>query len=313
MPTTSISTVIPLYNKERHIAETLISVLAQSRPPDEIVVVDDGSTDGSAEAVRPFLTRGVKLVQQANKGESAARNAGIAAATSEYVAFLDADDLWHPSHVAVLQQLIEQFPHVGLLSTLHEIRFGGHVFLPRSPFTRGDMVLVDDFFGSMARGLSLVNSSTACAKREALVEIGGFPVGVRKGPDIITWIRLARRFGMAHAAEVTAVYNRDATHRVSLLRESEAPGSLLYLRDLIEHGDLRDTEEASVGVLFDKISFYCAAGMKRDGDVHGVKTIRALAIGLRRWKLAAALTSISMTPAFLLAIASRFRHRKIPG
>jgi len=91
----TVSVVIPVYNGERLIAETLRSVLAQTLPVHEILVIDDGSTDRTAEVVASFAPR-VTLVRQANAGESTARNDGIARATGEWIAFVDADDLWKP-------------------------------------------------------------------------------------------------------------------------------------------------------------------------------------------------------------------------
>ena len=107
-----ISVVIPLYNKAQHIAETLSSVLAQSVLPSEIIVIDDGSTDGGAQVVRQFESAGVRLITQTNQGVSAARNRGLEEATGDYVAFIDADDLWLPDHLRVLSDLIEKWPHL---------------------------------------------------------------------------------------------------------------------------------------------------------------------------------------------------------
>src|SRR5687768_12615855 len=94
-----ISCVIPVYNGERFLTETLESVLAQSQRVDEIVVVDDGSTDGTRALVEGYVAREGSRVQylwQPNEGPAAARNRGIEAATGELIAFNDADDLWHP-------------------------------------------------------------------------------------------------------------------------------------------------------------------------------------------------------------------------
>ena len=96
MASSSISVIIPLYNKRREIEGTIRSVLAQTRQPDEIVVVDDGSTDGSAEIVRSIGSPLVRLVPQVNAGECAARNRAIAEARGEYIALLDADDSGSP-------------------------------------------------------------------------------------------------------------------------------------------------------------------------------------------------------------------------
>ena len=90
-----ISVVIPAYNAEQHIGRAIDSVLAQTRPADEIIVIDDGSTDATAEVIRSFGDR-VTLIQQKNAGVSVARNTGIEAATGDWIAFLDADDEWLP-------------------------------------------------------------------------------------------------------------------------------------------------------------------------------------------------------------------------
>ena len=94
MASATISVIIPLYNKQREIGDTLRSVLAQTLQPAEIVVVDDGSTDGSAEIVRGIASPLVKLVTQANAGVCAARNRAIAESTGDLIALLDADDTW---------------------------------------------------------------------------------------------------------------------------------------------------------------------------------------------------------------------------
>ena len=110
MASATISVIIPLYNKEREIGDTLRSVLAQTLPPAEIVVVDDGSTDRSAEIVRGIRSPLVKLVTQPNAGECAARNRAIAESTGDYIALLDADDTWEPGFLEEIAAMIAEFP-----------------------------------------------------------------------------------------------------------------------------------------------------------------------------------------------------------
>ena len=93
-----ISVVIPLYNKEEQIADTLQSIFAQTFQDFEIVIVDDGSTDNSVEEVEKFDDSRIRLIHQTNAGVSAARNRGIEEARGELIAFLDADDEWKPEY-----------------------------------------------------------------------------------------------------------------------------------------------------------------------------------------------------------------------
>jgi glycosyltransferase involved in cell wall biosynthesis len=304
------SVVIPLYNKSPHIIGTLQSVLAQSLPPDEIIVVDDGSTDGGAEAVERFAANGVTLIRQANNGVSAARNEGVRHAASPYIAFLDADDQWQPCHLATLRDLITRNSGLGLYSTLYEIRMNQRVFLPHSAYPEDFAGPVDDFFARMAIGLSLVISSTACVAKQALLDIGGFPDEVKRGEDLVVWFKLFSAGGMAHAAKITVIYNRDAVNRSTGLRERQAPGSLTYLGGLIAGGRLTSNQCASARLLFARIAFFTAAGMREAGDFGGLSAIRRLAAKEKMFFLFTKIVSLSLIPPFMLTFARRFRHRE---
>jgi len=121
MASVTISVIIPLYNKQREIGDTLRSVLAQTLQPTEIVVVDDGSTDGSAGAVRAIASPLVKLVTQANAGVCAARNRAIAESTGDLIALLDADDTWEPGFLEEIASMAAEFPGCGIYSTAFNI------------------------------------------------------------------------------------------------------------------------------------------------------------------------------------------------
>lgn len=306
----SISVVVPLYNKRPHIGETLESILAQSTQPAEIIVVDDGSTDGSADIVARYEKRGVRLIRQKNAGESAARNRGVEASSSAWIAFLDADDLWLPQHIEYLSRAIQAYPEVGLVSSQHEILQNGRRLRPRCAYPNGSICQVDDFYRRFAVGLSLVNSSTACAKRDALLALGGFPEDVHIGPDVITWVRLFEQFGMAHVGEVSAVYRRDAVNRSTAIT-AVMPGSLLFLSKLLERKSLSCERKKSVGRLFDRIAFFTAAGRKLQGDGGTVAEIRGACWRSKRWLAWSGISSLGMIPLCCLQYAQRWRHKRV--
>ena len=111
-----ISCIVPVYNGERYLKEALDSILTQSYRPLEIIVVDDGSTDGTAEVVAGYGER-VRYVWQSNAGPWIARNLGLSATQGEFISFLDADDLWHAEKLARQMARFEARPELDLCVT----------------------------------------------------------------------------------------------------------------------------------------------------------------------------------------------------
>lgn len=209
MPKTTFTVVIPLYNKEREIEATLRSVLAQNRQPEEIVVVDDGSTDRSAEVVRRIGSPLVRLIQQPNAGVSAARNRGIAEARSSHIALLDGDDGWEPGYLAVMERLIDDYPDCGLYCAGFTIESHDGCFPAPGLDRRG---VVENFFRDSAHRYIAIPSAS-CIPRRVFDTIGGFPVGMKIAEDLYLWIEIARRYRVCYTPERLVRYSRVASNR----------------------------------------------------------------------------------------------------
>ncbi|OUN78106.1 glycosyltransferase [Alistipes sp. An54] len=209
MPKTTFTVVIPLYNKEREIEATLRSVLAQNRQPEEIVVVDDGSTDRSAEVVRRIGSPLVRLIQQPNAGVSAARNRGIAEARSSHIALLDGDDGWEPGYLAAMERLIDDYPDCGLYCAGFTIESHDGCFPASGLDRRG---VVENFFRDSAHRYIAIPSAS-CIPRRVFDTIGGFPAGMKIAEDLYLWIEIARRYRVCYTPERLVRYSRIAQNR----------------------------------------------------------------------------------------------------
>ena len=206
-----ISVIIPLYNKAGSIAQALDSVLAQEYQDFEIVVVDDGSTDGGASVVENYGDARIRLVRQANAGVSAARNRGIGEARGEYVAFLDADDVWMPGFLSEIEALQKEFPQCRAQATNYVFNSNGvksPTILRKIPFS-GERVVLANYFEVASCSHPPVWTSAVCIERALLQEIGGFPVGIKSGEDLLTWARVAVRTDWAYSMRTMAQYNFD--------------------------------------------------------------------------------------------------------
>ena len=205
----TFSVIIPLYNKEREIEGTIRSVLSQTRLPDEIVVVDDGSTDRSAEIVQRIDSPLIRLVAQPNAGECAARNRAIAEARGEYLALIDADDEWEPGFLAEIEAMIGEFPGCGLYCTGFSVVSHDGVFPARGLDRRG---VVENFFRDSAHRYIAIPSAS-CIPREVIDTVGGFPEGMKMAGDLYMWIKIARRYRVCYSPERLARYSKVASNR----------------------------------------------------------------------------------------------------
>ena len=207
-----VSVVIPCYNARRYIDAALHSVAAQQWPDVEVIVVDDGSTDGSAQHIEARHPS-VRLLRQANQGVAAARNAGIAAARGEWVAFLDADDLWLPGKLAAQFELLERS------SPARMAYCAWHVWTSQAPTPSADELAEferrriarswDGPSGWIYPQLLLdceVWTTTVLAERSLLDELGGFDAGLRIGEDYDLWLRASRLTPILRVPQPLALY-----------------------------------------------------------------------------------------------------------
>lgn len=198
----AVSVVIPLFNKARFVRDMLGTVLAQIHPAAEIIIIDDGSTDGSVAAIDDLIGGSVKLVRQANSGPGVARNRGIAEASSEWIAFIDADDQWQPNHLATLAEIAAAFPGAALVASgFRRVSAGGA--LPSQDRGPLDPQLLDYF--AATRDDEKICTSSLAVRRRALAAAGGFGAAF-PGEDIDLWLRIALASEIAASARVTSFY-----------------------------------------------------------------------------------------------------------
>ena len=207
-----ISVVIPLYNKEQFIRHTLEAVLGQTFQDFEIVIVDDGSTDNSVGEAQKVSDPRIRIVSQENAGVSAARNRGIEEAKYDLIAFLDADDEWKPTYLETQMSLTEKYPQCNVFATNYEFRdTEGNVrptIIRRLPFS-GEDGIVSNYFEVASHSHPPICSITIMVRKSAIKEIGGFPVGIAAGEDLLTWARLAVRNEIAYSKKALAVFVKD--------------------------------------------------------------------------------------------------------
>lgn len=203
------SVIVPLYNKEREVESTLRSVLAQTHQPLEIVVVDDGSTDRSAEIVESLGSPLIRLIRQSNAGECAARNRAMSEARGEWFALLDADDEWKPEFLEEVAAMIEEWPDCGIYSTAFDIVSPTGRVRGNCPTQRG---VVENFWReSMTRYVTI--PSATVLSRKAVEQLGGFPEGMKMGGDQWMWIKLASHYGVCFSPRALCNYSMVASNR----------------------------------------------------------------------------------------------------
>lgn len=229
-----VSVVIPLYNRRDHIARAVDSVLAQTHREFELVVIDDGSTDGGADVARSYADPRLRVVVQANGGECAARNRGISEARGEWIAFLDSDDEWLPGFLGAVTALAASHPALAAVFT------NARTISPDAPWLkipfREPRVLEDYFALCIQNAGRGITSSSVLVRKRTIERAGGFPWGIHRSGDLDAWLRLAMEGPIGCVPDVLAVYHNETAGSATLFPEPFFPQPVKTIRRLRAQG-----------------------------------------------------------------------------
>lgn len=221
-----ISIVIPLYNKQESIVATLQSVLAQTYQNFEIVVVDDGSTDNSAQVVEDFINslpfregQGIGLIRKPNGGVCSARNRGIQEAKYDYIALLDGDDLWDEHYLEEQVKLIQDFPEAKMYGiNFAEMSNGKLIRTLPTGLPEGYRGYVKNYFQMPGRISDLYCSSSVVIKKEVFDKVGYFDERIKYAEDSDMWFRIIATYPVVFYDKYMAFYRYDAENRALMNR-----------------------------------------------------------------------------------------------
>ena len=215
------SVVMPLYNKGAHVRAAIDSAVSQSRAAHEIIVIDNGSTDGGRAMVAAIAGDHIRLLDLPTPGPGgyAGRNVGIRAARGDWIAFLDADDLWHADHLAVLAAAVDADPGACAVATRFEHRFDDRSVLQRIA-PELDQPRSLDLAGFLSAWLMVREcpmwTGAIAIRRDTLFAAGLFPEGrAVRGGDKDLWLRVAAQGRLRYDPRITAVFHRDSDNKVS--------------------------------------------------------------------------------------------------
>lgn len=253
------SVVIPLHNKETTVLRAVESVLRQTELPESVIVVDDGSTDNSvSRLMQSEFWKFITLIRQAQSGPGPARNAGWSRSGSEWIAFLDADDVWLPRHLATLRVLVEELPDVEWVST------SSKVVMERSSRRPAEYTYVRSavnaimqptrrrrasYFDLNRNRFALPNSSTTAVQKQALEAVAGFP-HVVPNEDLALWCALALRGCVGYSPVRTVEIHRGTSNISTYFRQRD---SSLYCEDAFALAETPHFRVVSTALDHDKL------------------------------------------------------------
>lgn len=253
----TVSVIIPTFNRWPLVGAAIESVLAQSYGGFELIVVDDGSTDDTAEQLAQFGSR-LLILKQPNRGVSAARNFAVRHARGSYLAFLDSDDLWLPNKLAIQVAFIEQHPSVQICQIEETwIRNGVRV----NPKAKHRKPSGDIFIASLE--LCLVSPSAVMLTRELFERVGGFDESLPVCEDYDLWLRIAVDHSIALIDDALVIKRGGHADQLSRSLWGVDRYRVLALQKLLRSGLDGKRREAAIAVLRRKVEVLASGARKR--------------------------------------------------
>lgn len=308
-----IAAIIPVY-RAMFLTDALRSVFAQTRPPDEVLVVDDGSPDQAAlaAALEPYDGR-VTVLRQQNQGAAAARNRAIDATDAEFIALLDADDEWRPGFLASQIALLHERPDVDLVYCdgvmTGQTDLAGQRFMQSCP-SRGDVTLE-----ALLAQRCTVLLSAVVARRNAIVQAGKFDLTIRRGQDFDLWLRMARHGARFAYTREPLVLRRIHDSNLSGTQAHEQERPLRVLEKTLRTMKLSIREQRvakrRIGYLQATLAREQAKELLREGDFRAARrALRLARHGSWSWKIDLALVGLRVAPHIVQRL---YLRRRVPA
>ncbi len=285
------SVIIPAYNAERFIDIAIRSVLMQSYSDFELIIVDDGSSDGTQEKIKHYTDSRIRYVYKENGGVSSARNKGISVSKAEYICFLDADDEWKNNHLEVMASLIEKFDQCGMFITGYDIRLNNGQIVHKSKALLRDMpteqLASDNGFELILKYGYFFNTNTICCKKEVFDKAGLFECGVKNGEDDDMWFRILSYYSLAVTKEPTTIYDRSNCGATRTRLDIYIPVFYRRMDSLLKLPDIPNDRKESIISLAEQNKLsrarkYILTGDKREAKKL-VKTIDRKRVNKRKY------------------------------
>jgi glycosyltransferase involved in cell wall biosynthesis len=297
-----IAVIIPVYSAG-FLSEALESVIGQTRVADQIIVIDDGSPERETveSAVRRWPGR-ITLLRQANAGAAAARNTGLAAATAEWVAFLDADDRWLPDFLSKQMAFLEARPDVDLVwadaTIVGDTPAAGRTFMSMCP--SNGAVTLENLLAQTCNVLT----STVVVRRDRVMAVGGFDTALRRGQDFDLWLRLVSGGSRAAYQEMVLAIRRLHRNNLSGPRLTELERALHVFDKALEKLPLtrgeREAAERRIRVLSAELAREHGKARLASGDFAAAfQLLDQAARTLPGWKLKFARLGVRYVPALV--------------
>jgi len=256
--------IIPLYNKENFVENTLNSILSQTLSDYEVLIVDDCSTDGSVAKIQPYLSDKIRVISHSkNSGLSASRNTGIRNASAPYVTFLDADDTWKPTVLESFSNMIEQFPGEAIFATNYvEVYPNGDIRLPKnstSDLKPNATILIKDFFKRNRQQGFFIHSGI-CLDKKVYDKVGFYDETIHFAEDL--------DFNIRAFANNNLVYCNSRLVNYTMYSENQLTNSSILGKTIPNYDQYESLakENPDLKSYLDFERYVIAKHLKMDGD-----------------------------------------------